>query len=391
MSSPTGEAPKAGRGLQDVVAAESTISDVDGKTGILLYRGYAVADLAEHCGYEEVAHLLLEGKLPNRAELDGYKRELSGYRALPQPVVDALVRLPKGTTPMTALRTGVSLLGAYDPDGEDMSQIVKTDRTRLDREQRKVRRLVAQIATLVASYHRIRAGLEVVAPDPALSHAANFLYMATGRRPTPAQEKAFDLCLVLHAEHGLNASTFACRVTIATLSDTHSAVTSGIGALKGPLHGGANEEVMKMLADIGTPEKAKEWVADALTHGKKIMGMGHRVYKVYDPRARILKEWSRKLGEEKGEPHWFAMSEIIEKAVNASKPNIHPNVDFYSATVYHHLGVPADLFTPIFAVSRTAGWCAHILEQLADNRLIRPESDYVGQRDLKVVPLAQRA
>lgn len=373
------------------MAAQSAVSDVDGKTGILLYRGYAVADLADHASFEEVGHLLLEGKLPTRSELDAFKKDLARYRVLPAPVVELLRKLPKNATPMAALRTSVSFLGSIDPDGEDMAQISKTDKGRLDRERHKVRRLFAQIPAIVCAHHRIRQGLEPIAPDQTLGHAADFLYMMSGKKPTPAMEKAFDLCLVLHAEHGLNASTFACRVTIATLSDVHSAVVSAIGTLKGPLHGGANEEVMRMLMDIRTPENAVKWVEDALANGKKIMGMGHRVYKVYDPRARILREWSRKLGEDKGEPHWFKMSEIIEKAVTEKKPNIHPNVDFFSATVYHHLGIPADLFTPIFAVSRISGWCAHILEQLADNRLIRPESDYIGKRDLKVLPIEQRS
>lgn len=391
MATGTTEAPKTGKGLEDVVAAQSTISDVDGDTGILLYRGYAVADLADNATFEEVACLLLEGKLPTRSELSAFKDDLTAHRTLPEPVLDVLRRLPKTTPPMAALRSALSVLGSFDPDGEDISQITKTDKSRLDRERKKVRRLVAQVAAVVAAHHRIRQGLEPVAPDPALGHAANFLYAVSGKKPTAAEERAFDLCLVLHAEHGLNASTFAARVTIATLSDMHSAVVSGIGALRGPLHGGANEQVMVMLKKIPDPANAGKWVEDALARGEKIMGMGHRVYKVYDPRARILKEWSRRLGEEKGEPHWFQMSDIIEKAVNAKKPNIHPNVDFYSATVYHHLGIPTDLFTPIFAVSRIAGWCAHVLEQLADNRLIRPESEYIGPRGLKVAPIDQRS
>jgi citrate synthase len=391
MATGTTEAPKTGKGLEDVVAAQSTISDVDGDTGILLYRGYAVADLADNASFEEVAYLLLEGKLPTRSELSAFKDDLAAHRSLPEPVLDVLRRLPKTTPPMAALRSALSVLGSFDPDGDDISQITKNDKSRLDRERKKVRRLVAQVAAVVAAHHRIRQGLDPVAPDPALGHAADFLYAVSGKKPTAAQERAFDLCLVLHAEHGLNASTFAARVTIATLSDMHSAVVSGIGALRGPLHGGANEQVMVMLKQIPDPANAGKWVEDALSRGDKIMGMGHRVYKVYDPRARILKEWSKRLGEEKGEPHWFQMSDIIEKAVNAKKPNIHPNVDFYSATVYHHLGIPTDLFTPIFAVSRIAGWCAHILEQLADNRLIRPESEYIGPRGLKVAPIEQRS
>jgi citrate synthase len=384
------QAAKSGKGLEDVVAAQSAISDVDGKTGILLYRGYAVADLAEHAGYEETAHLLLEGKLPNKAELAAFKKDLASHRDLPAPVVDALRKLPKSASTMSALRTGISMLAAFDPDGDDMAQVTKTDKSRLDREKKKVRRLVAQLPAVAATFHRIKNGLDPVPADPSLSHAADFLHRVLGRKPTADEERCFDLCLVIHAEHGLNASTFACRVTVATLSDIHSGIVSGIGALKGPLHGGANEEVMKMLESIGSVERVTGWIQDALANGKKVMGMGHRVYKVYDPRARILKEWSKRLGEQKGEPHWFQMSEIIEKAVNAQKPNIHPNVDFYSATVYRHLGIPAELFTPIFAVSRVAGWCAHALEQLADNRLIRPESDYIGPTGLKVVPIDQR-
>jgi citrate synthase len=250
-------------------------------------------------------------------------------------------------------------------------------------------RLIAQFAGIVCAYHRIREGKEPVAADPSLRHAANFLYMMTGKKPSPQAEKAFDVCLVLHAEHGFNASTFSARVTVATLTDFHSAIAAAIGTLKGPLHGGANEQVMVMLEEIKDPAKAAEWVKHALTSGKKVMGFGHRVYKTYDPRARILREWSRKLGDECGEPHWFAMSDIVEKTMKSEK-NIDPNVDFYSATVYHHLGIPTDLFTPIFAVSRIAGWCAHVLEQLSDNRLIRPLSEYVGPRDLKAVPVDRR-
>jgi citrate synthase len=389
MVTGTQEAPKIGRGLEGVVAAQCAISAVDGKSGILLYRGYAVADLADNAGFEEVAYLLLEGKLPNQAELDKFHAELVACRAVPAPVIDLLRRMPRGANVMSALRTAVSLLGQYDPTGEEMGEIPKGDRTRLDHERAKAVRMIAQFATIVCAFHRIRSGLEPVAPDPGLRHAANFLYMLTGKRPGAQAEKAFDVCLVLHAEHGFNASTFSARVTVATLTDFHSAMAAAIGTLKGPLHGGANEQVMVMLDEIKSPAAAADWVRGALAAGRKIMGFGHRVYKTYDPRARILREWSRRLGEERGEPHWFAISDVVEKTMKAEK-NIDPNVDFYSATVYHHLGIATDLFTPIFAVSRIAGWCAHVLEQLSDNRLIRPLSEYTGPHDLKAVPLAQR-
>jgi len=389
MVTGTVEPAKFSRGLEGVIASQTSISVVDGKTGVLLYRGYAVADLADKVTFEEAAHLLLEGALPNKAQLEAFRADIRAQQALPAKVIDLLRLVPRDGNPMSVLRTAVSFLGTLSADNEEMSDITKTDRSRLDREKVKCRRLIARFATVVCAFHRIRSGLEPIAPDPKLGLAANFLYMMSGKKPSPGMERAFDLCLTLHAEHGFNASTFSARVTIATLSDLHSAITSAIGTLKGPLHGGANEQVMVMLDEIGSPEKAAEWVKTALTTGKKVMGFGHRVYKVYDPRAKILREWSRKLGEEHGEPKWFEMSQIVEKTVKETK-NIDPNVDFYSATVYHHLGIPRDLFTPIFAVSRIAGWCAHCVEQLSDNRLYRPESEYVGPRDVTVLPIDKR-
>jgi citrate synthase len=377
----THTAPAAfSKGLEGVIAAQTRLSDVRGDIGQLIYCGYDINELAGKVTYEEVVNLLHHNHLPSAKELADMKATLAQFRDIPQGVIEVICKLPKDTPPMHVLRTAVSALGCFDTTSEDDSQ---------HSQWRKALRLVAQVPVVTAYFHRNRQGLSLVPPDPTLGEAANFLWMINGTKPTKEMEDTMDVCYVLHADHGMNASTFAARVTIATLSDMYSAITSAIGTLKGPLHGGANEGVIKMLQEIGSPDKVDAWVADALAQKKKIMGIGHRVYKVLDPRAPHLKKMAQLLSTQLGEPKWIQMSERIA-ALMLEKKKLHANVDFYSATVYYSLGIPTDLFTPIFAIARTSGWTAHVLEQLADNRLYRPESQYTGPVGLKVVPIEQR-
>jgi citrate synthase len=377
----THTAPAAfSKGLEGVIAAQTRLSDVRGDIGQLIYCGYDINELAGKVTYEEVVNLLHHNHLPSAKELADMKATLAQFRDIPQGVIEVICKLPKDTPPMHVLRTAVSALGCFDTTSEDDSQ---------HSQRRKALRLVAQVPVVTAYFHRNRQGLSLVPPDPTLGEAANFLWMINGTKPTKEMEDTMDVCYVLHADHGMNASTFAARVTIATLSDMYSAITSAIGTLKGPLHGGANEGVIKMLQEIGSPDKVDAWVADALAQKKKIMGIGHRVYKVLDPRAPHLKKMAQLLSTQLGEPKWIQMSERIA-ALMLEKKKLHANVDFYSATVYYSLGIPTDLFTPIFAIARTSGWTAHVLEQLADNRLYRPESQYTGPVGLKVVPIEQR-
>jgi len=368
------------KGLEGVVAASTRLSDVKGDIGELIYSGYNIDELAGKVSYEEVVHLLHEGRLPNSKELAELKSKLVRERELPKGVAEIIKGLPKSTPPMNAIRTGVSALGCFDPESEDDSPAAQKN---------KALRLIAQIPIVTAYFHRARQGKSLLPSDPALGEAANFLYLVDGERPSAEKERTMDMCYVLHADHGMNASTFSARVTIATLSDMYSAITSAIGTLKGPLHGGANEGVIKMLQEIGTLEKVDAWVADCLAQKKKIMGIGHRVYKTLDPRAPHLKRMAQILSEKLGEPKWIQMSERIASIMLKEK-NLNANVDFYSATVYYSLGIPTDLFTPIFAIARTSGWTAHILEQLADNRFFRPQSIYTGPVGLKVTPIDQR-
>ena len=370
----------AARGLEGIVAAHTRLSDVQGDVGQLIYCGYNINELAGKVSYEEVVHLLHRNHLPNQKELAELKAQLAESRELPKGVIDMLELLPESTPPMHALRTAVSALGCFDASCDDDS---------MDAQRRKAIRLIAQIPVCTAYFHRARQGRELISPDPALGEAANFLYMMDGEAPSAEKQSTIDLCYVLHADHGMNASTFSARVTIATLSDMYSAVTSAIGTLKGPLHGGANEGVIKMLLEIGSLDNVDAYVADCLAQKKKIMGIGHRIYKVLDPRAPHLKRMAQILSAKLGDPKWIQMSERIAEIMLTQK-NLHANVDFYSATVYYSLGIPTDLFTPIFAIARTSGWTAHVLEQLADNRLIRPQSVYTGPVGLKVVPIAQR-
>ena len=369
------------KGLDGIIAAHTRLSDVRGDIGQLIYCGYDIDELAGKVTFEEVVHLLFYNRLPNPAELAELKAMLAGYREIPQGVADLITHLPKDTAPMHAIRTGVSALGCYDTTADDET---------MDAQRRKAFRLIAQIPVITAYFHRSRQGLPIVPPDPTLGEAANFLYMIDGEKPSTEKVNTMDMCYVLHADHGMNASTFSARVTIATLSDMYSAVTTAIGTLKGPLHGGANEGVIKMLKEIGSLDQVDAYVADCLAQKRKIMGIGHRVYKVLDPRAPHLKRMAQILSSKLGEPKWIQMSERIAEIMLKEK-NLHANVDFYSATVYYSLGIPTDLFTPIFAIARTSGWTAHVLEQLADNRLIRPQSVYTGPVGLTVTPLAQRA
>ena len=368
-------------GLEGVTAAESSICFIDGEKGILSYRGYDINELAPNATFEETMFLLWEGRLPTADELAEFKQDMAARRALPATARDVLAKVAKSMTPMDALRTITSALAADtdDPDAYDVES-----------GKHKARDVTAQIATIVAQYHRLRRGLPVVEPDGDLSHAGNFLWMLNGEKPTPAAERALDVALILHADHDLNASTFAARVTAATLSDLHAAVVSGMGALKGPLHGGANIGVMKMLLAIdeeGTDPA--DWVQRALDNKERVMGFGHRVYKTLDPRATHLAALSKDLAEQAGELKWYEMSRDIQKAVKEAK-GLDANVDFFSASSYHTMGIPLDLYTPIFAIARASGWCAHILEQHANNRLIRPLSDYQGELGKTWVPIEER-
>lgn len=370
----------ASKGLDGVVAGNTRLSDVCGEIGQLIYCGYDINELAGAVSYEEVVYLLHHNHLPNQAELADLKATLVGYRELPKGVIEMITRLPKDTPPMHAIRTGISALGCYDTTADDDS---------LDVQRRKALRLIAQIPVVTAYFHRSRQDKPLVHPDRQLGEAANFLYMIDGEKPAAEKESTLDMCYVLHADHGMNASTFSARVTIATLSDMYSAITAAIGTLKGPLHGGANEGVIKMLMEIGSLDKVDAFVLESLAQKRKIMGIGHRIYKVLDPRAPHLKRTAQILSGKLGQPKWIQMSERIAELMLKEK-NLHANVDFYSATVYYSLGIPTDLFTAIFAIARTSGWTAHVLEQLADNRLIRPQSVYTGTVGLKVVPVSLR-
>jgi citrate synthase len=373
--------PKAG--LEDVVAASSAICYLDGERGVLAYYGYDIHDLARGASFEEVCYLLWHGRLPSRYELGDLQSQLAAARPLSEHILRLMRQLPSSDG-MDALRTLTSMLGHYDPEAGDNS---------LQANFRKAVRLTGQLASLVATYGRLQAGGGPIQPDPALGHAANFLYMLTGTRPGALATRAFDTALVLHADHELNASTFAARVAAATLTDMHSAIVGAIGALKGPLHGGANADVMRLLIEIGedaSPERVDDAIRSRLARKIKIPGFGHRVYRTEDPRATHLRRMSKELGERAGSTRWFDTSQRIEKLVTSEK-KLYPNVDFYSASTYYTLGIAIDLYTPIFAVSRISGWTAHCLEQYANNRLIRPRTDYIGpQYPQTFLPLDQR-
>ena len=367
-------------GLEGVVVARSRLCSIDGQNGVLIYGGYDVNDLAEHSTYEEVCFLILRGNLPTAPELDAFTRELAESRALSEETAQVVDMLADHAEPMEMLRTAVSSDSFDDPDKNSNAE---------DANFRKATRLIAKMPTIVARYDRRRHGLEPIESDPSLPHAANFLRMLSGEEPGQSAAKTFDVALILHADHEMNASTFTARVIASTLSDMHSAITGAIGALKGPLHGGANEQVMKLLEAIGSEDAVDAEIRARLDRKERIMGFGHRVYKTYDPRAVILKRFSRMLAAESSEPYWFSMSEKIEQAVIAEK-GLYPNVDFYSASTYHYLGIETGLFTPIFAMSRVVGWAAHVIEQHSDNRLIRPSSEYVGPPPRPYVPIEAR-
>jgi citrate synthase len=360
-----------GAGLEGIVATSSQICFIDGEKGVLSYFGYNIHTLAENATFEETIYLLWNGKLPNQAQLSELKASLVRERELPAEVTQFLKSAPKEALPMDIVRTAVSLLSLYDPTARDNSTEASVN---------KATKLMARIATIVTSFDRLRKGEEVVPGDPALGYAANFLYTLTGKKPDEVMERVFDVALILHADHELNASTFAARVTAATLSDIYSAVTSAIGALKGPLHGGANEDVIRLLLATSSPDDAVRKVKENLDNKIKVAGFGHRVYKTLDPRAIHLKKLSEELGKRTGHGELFEKSARVEQTVHDLK-KLNANVDFYSASTYYSLGIPVDLFTPIFAVSRMSGWTAHILEQYRNNRLIRPRAEYTGAPD----------
>ncbi|HET7876369.1 MAG TPA: citrate/2-methylcitrate synthase [Methylomirabilota bacterium] len=368
------------RGLEGVVAAETRLCDLDGTNGRLAYCGYDIDELACKAVFEEVAYLLWHGELPKRAELDRFNAELVAARPIPQELVQAFGLMPRGTDPMRALQAAVTILGMHDPDATDSSHAANV---------RKAIRLMSQLATAVAAHHRVRSGQEPVAPAKDLAHAANFLYMLSGRKPTPVVSKAFDASLVLYAEHELNASTFTTRVIAATLSDMHSAVAGGVGALKGTLHGGAGEAVMRTLLEVGALDNVDVFVDRALGEKRRLMGFGHRVYTAGDPRAAILKGLAEDACRQSGQALWYDLAVKLHAKVNAAKKLI-PNVDFYSAPLFYSIGIPVDLFTPVIAVSRIAGWTANLIEQYDDNRLIRPRADYKGYARRAFAPVDNR-
>lgn len=368
-------------GLEDVVAATSSICDVDGTQGRLIYRGYDIHELAENSTFEEVVYLLWNGRLPTKTELETLKGALASSRPISQEVVKAMKAMPKDALPMEVVRTATSLLSMYDKEAEDAQPAANN---------RKAIRLTAQLPTIVAYWDLIRNGKDVVAPMKDGSLAENFLYMLSGgKKPDEVSVRSLDIALILHADHELNASTFAARVAAATLTDIYSAAVAGICALKGPLHGGANQEVIKMLIEIDSLDKVDAFVSNIFAEHKKISGFGHRVYRTEDPRASHLRKMSEELGKRLGQNKWFDMSRRIEERVKTEK-GLNANVDFYSASVYYMLGIKEDLYTPIFAISRMSGWTAHVLEQYANNRLIRPRAEYTGERDLKYVAIDKR-
>ncbi len=381
LSTPNKTMPVIAKGLEGIVANSTSLSEVLGQEGVLIYGGYNINELAGKATYEEVVHLLWHGELPNRAQLEALSLKLRSARELPTQVIDFLRSVPKESGPMDVIRTAVSMLGLYDKNPKDESAAANYDRAVS---------ITAKIGVIAAYFHRARKGLELPAVRTDLGEAAHFLYLLNGVAPTAEATRTLDVAYVLHADHGMNASTFSARVTIATLSDMYSAITSAIGTLKGPLHGGANEGVIHMLQEIGSEENVDAWVENALEQKKKIMGIGHRVYKVLDPRAPHLREMAIVLSNQLGEPKWIRMSERIATIMRERK-GLNANVDFYSATVYYSMGIPTDMFTPVFAIARASGWTGHVMEQLADNRLYRPLSEYTGPAVGKVyTPVDQR-
>jgi len=379
MSTAT-ETTAASEGLRGVVAAQSAIGDVNGEQGILIYQGYDIHDLAENSTFEEVVFLLWNGRLPSKVELETLSSDIRSNYEAPAQVIDLMKQFPADADPMDVLRTAVSSLDFYDKEGHG------TDR---EHAMKAAIKLTAQIGTISAAWDRIRNGKDVVAPDKSLGIADNFLYMLRGEKADADEARMFDIALILHADHELNASTFTTRVVAGTLADMYGAVTAGIAALAGPLHGGANTNVMKMLIEIGSVEAIDAWVDKALEEKRKIMGIGHAVYKTEDPRATWLRKFSKKMADKTGVAKWYEMSRRIEQIMH-DKKGMFPNVDFYSASTYYLMGIALDMYTPIFAVSRISGWTGHILEQYGHNKLIRPRAEYIGARDQKYVPIAER-
>lgn len=373
--------PQAPSGLRGVVVGDTKISFVDGERGELIYRGIDIHDLAKNATFEEVAYLLWFGALPSQKNLDAFTADLAKRRALPDRLVKIMREIPDTATPMDVLRTTVSAMALFDPNAKDISAEGNLEKAKL---------LTAVFPTILAAFYRLSEGDEPLAPRPDLSTAANFLYMFTGKEADPLAARLLDAALVLHADHGMNASTFAAMVTAATLADMYGAVTSAIATLKGPLHGGANEGVISNLMEIGTPDAIESWVEKKLAKHEKIMGFGHAVYKTNDPRAIDLKRFAKQAGERAGSTKWVDMTERMEKAVWDQR-KLYANVDLYSASVYYTLGIPPTYFTPVFAMSRITGWCAHLIEQYANNKLIRPGEHYVGARNVRYVPLAERS
>ncbi|HJP19139.1 MAG TPA: citrate/2-methylcitrate synthase [Nitrospinota bacterium] len=371
---------KIATGLEGIITGKSSICEVDEENCELYYRGYSILDLAEHSNFEEVAYLLLKGELPGKKDFDEFREQLSIEREIPQEVDEVLKGLPAKTDPMDVLKIAVGILHTVDPDASSNEE---------EANMKKAIRLLAKIPTLIADQYHFSHGNEPVKPNPHLSLAANFLYMLKGKEPEAFESDALDKSLILYAEHELNASTFAARVVVSTLSDMHSGIIAAIGALKGPLHGGANERAMEMLLDIGEPEKAESWIKNAISQKKKIMGFGHRVYKKMDPRNPVIKKMSKELGERQGVNKWFEISEIVEKIIDREK-GLHPNLDFYASSSYYLLGIPIPLYTPIFVASRVSGWIAHVMEQYSDNRLIRPRAEYTGEKKREYLPIEDR-
>ncbi|HLN97378.1 MAG TPA: citrate synthase [Pyrinomonadaceae bacterium] len=370
----------ASAGLRGVAAATSSISDVNGEKGELIYQGYNIHDLANHATFEEVIFLLWNKRLPNRTELSELEIALRAAYEVPRELITLMKQFPRDADPIDVLRTAVSALEFYDPQARDISR-ANSIKTAI--------KLTAQFPTIVAASDRIRRGLEPLQPDRSLNIAANFLYLLKGEKPSERDARVFDVCLILHADHELNASTFTARVVAGTLADMYAAVTAAIGALSGPLHGGANTSAMKTLLEIGSLENVEPFVKKALAEKRKMMGFGHAVYRTEDPRATHLRQFSKELGEAAGDSRWYEMSRKLEQAMMREK-GLYPNVDFFSASTYYIMGIPLDLYTPIFAISRISGWTGHILEQFSDNKLIRPRAEYVGPRDLPYVPMADR-
>jgi citrate synthase len=380
LSAPSGLPEGYKPGLEGIIAGTSTISEVSPDLDALIYRGYKAHELADQATFDEVSYLLLYGKLPNRNDLKAYQEELLKERSLPSHILTLLKQLPASPHPMVSLQLGIELIHMIDPDATNNTEAANFS---------KAKRLIAKTPTLIAALYRISQGKDPIAPNPSLDHASNFIYMVTGKEPEVEIGRVFGSTMVLYAEHGYNASTFSAIVTASTLSDIHSSIISAIGTLKGPLHGGANEAAIKMMLKIAEPENVEPWLKDALAKKEKVMGFGHRVYKKQDSRAPYMKILAEKMAAKVGDTKLFPLSIKLEEAVKREK-NLFPNVDYHAAVAYYFMGLPIEIYTPIFAMARMPGWTAHVIEQLSSNRLIRPDCFYTGPKDLTYIPLDQR-